>query len=197
MKFLLSIPCQLIVVIFIALTVSSIVAKPLQPLTAALSIGGGANSAPINAKDDSSVPLNLNDLRPLFIALAAALTTFVIWHAYRCYRSESAIAQTKKIGARISTPNGYSGVMRYLFSDVKINLADKHVSARTMASLQQIHNLTSLNVANCGLNQKTLFQFEYCRFLQEIDVSGNSLSRDTLLKFRRKIAATMHHSSIG
>ena len=192
MKFLLSIPCQLIVVILVAITVSSLVAKPLKPLQSALSVANSVDdSAPAIAEDSAALPF---DLRPVFIALAAALTTFVLWHAYWCYRSESAIAATQKVGASVSTKDGLTGLMRYMFSDVQVNLSSKRVSARTIANLQQIHNLTSLNVANCDLNKKTLFKFEYCRFLKEIDVRDNPLSRDVLLKFRRKISATLHHS---
>ena len=190
MKFLISIPCQLIVVIFIALTISSVVTVPLEPLTGALSIGNAPSDPSI--ADAPAAPLNL---LPVFVALAAALGTFILWHAYRFYRSESAIAQAQHVGGRVSTANGLTGVMRYLFSDVKINLAGKRVSKRTMASLQQIHNLTSLNVSNCGVDRKMLFQFEYCRFLEEIDVSQNPLSRESLLAFRKKISATMHHDS--
>ena len=192
MKFLLSIPCQLIVVIFVAITVSSLVAKPLQPLQSALSIANSSGDpAPKIVADTASPPF---DFRPVLIALVAALSTFVLWHAYWCYRSESAIAATQKVGASVSTKDGLTGLMRYMFSDVQVNLSSKRVSARTIANLQQIHNLTSLNVANCDLNRKTLFKFEYCRFLKEIDVRDNPLSRDVLLKFRRKISATLHHS---
>ena len=192
MKFLISIPCQLIVVILIAVTISSVVSQPLEPLIAALSTGNapadGSQALPTQA------PASFN-LLPVFVALAASLSTFILWHGYRFYRSESAISQAQHVGARISTANGLTGFMRYLFSDVKINLAGKRISKRTMASLQQIHNLTSLNVAGCGLDRKMLFQFEYCRFLEEIDVSQNPLTRDTLLAFRKKISATMHHDS--
>ena len=188
MKFLISIPCQLIVVIFVALTISSVVSAPMEPLTAALSIGNAPTAPTII--NEPAAPFNL---LPVFVALAASLTTFILWHAYRFYRSESAISQAQHVGARVSTANGLTGVMRYLFSDVKINLADKRISKRTMASLQQIHNLTSLNVSNCGLDRKMLFQFEYCRFLEEIDVSQNPLSRDSLLAFGKKISAKMHH----
>ena len=192
MKFLLSIPCQLIVVIFIAITVSSLVAKPLQPLNVALS-SINAPDQPVQeiAADTLTLPF---DLRAVFVALAASLATFVLWHAYWCYRSESAIAAAQKVGANVTTKDGLTGLMRYMFSDVQVNLANKRVSARTVANLQQIHNLTSLNVANCDVGKKTLFQFEYCRFLKEIDVRDNPLSRDVLLKFRRKISATLHHS---
>ena len=193
MKFLLSIPCQLIVVIFVAITVGSLVAKPLQPLNVALSsINSPDRPAPPIATDAvTTLPF---DLRAVLVALTAALATFILWHAYWCYRSESAISATQKVGANVSTKDGLTGLMRYMFSDVQVNLSSKRVSARTIANLQQIHNLTSLNVANCDLNQKTLFKFEYCRFLKEIDVRDNPLSRDVLLKFRRKISATLHHS---
>ena len=191
MKFLISIPCQMIVVILVAVTISSVVSKPLQPLTAALSV---SNSEDQPAATVQPQAITSFDYRPIFIALFAALGTFFLWHAYRFYRSESAIAQAQHVGARVSTANGLTGVMRYLFSDVKINLADKRISKRTMASLQQIHNLTSLNVSNCDLDRKMLFQFEYCRFLEELDVRKNPLSRDTLLAFRKKISAKLHHS---
>lgn len=190
MKFLISIPCQLIVVIFIAVTISSLVSKPLQPLTAALSTGNSASAPAVTA--EPAAPLNL---LPVFVALAASLTTFLLWHGYQFYRSESAVSQAQHVGARVSTANGFTGLMRYLYSDVKINLAGKRISKRTMASLQRIHNLTSLNVSNCGLDRKMLFQFEYCRFLKEIDVSENRLTRDTLLAFRKKTSATMHHDA--
>ena len=192
MKFLISIPCQLIVVIFIAVTISSVVSKPLQPLTSALSISNSEAQPTATVQAPATAPF---DLRPIFIALAAALGTFLLWHGYRFYRSESAIAQAQHLGARVSTANGLTGVMRYLFSDVKINLADKRISKRTMASLQQIHNLTSLNVSNCGLDRKMLFQFEYCRFLEELDVRKNPLSREALLAFRKKISAKLLHSA--
>ncbi len=198
MKFLLSIPCQLIVVILVATSISTLVSKPLKPLVGTLTISNAAHSkTPLSAAQTAAEPsqgFSLRDLRPVFMALAAAVATFLLWHIYLCYRSESAIAQVAKVGGHISTPDGFTGVMRYLLSDVQINLAGKHVSARTIASLQQIHNLTSLNVANCDLNRKTLLKFEYCRFLKEIDVTNNSLSQDTLLAFRRKISATMHHA---
>lgn len=194
MKFLLSIPCQLIVVVFVAVTVSSTVSKPAQPLLDALSVG---RTPPQDAIAKVSQPLTFTfgDLYPLLVVLSVALTTFVLWHAYRFYRSEMAIENIRNVGAQVCTNNGLTGVLRYLFSDVKVNLASKHISSRTLLNLQQVHNLTSLNVSNCGINPKTLLQFEYCRFLEEIDVRGNELSRDALLTFRRKISATMHHAS--
>ena len=191
MKFLISIPCQLIVVILVAVTISSVLSEPLQPLASALSISNAEAQPTATVPSPTTVPF---DFRVILIALAAALGTFFLWHAYRFYRSESAISQAQHVGATVSTANGLTGVLRYLFSDVKVNLADKRISKRTMASLQQIHNLTSLNVSNCDVDQKMLFQFEYCRFLEEIDVRENSLSRDALLAFRKKISAKLLHN---
>jgi len=192
MKFLISIPCQLIVVILIAMSVSSVVAEPLQPLAAALSISNSAGQETAIVEPPIAAGF---DYRPILVALSVALGTFFLWHANRYYRSEAAIKLAKRSGARVSTSDGLTGVMRYLFSDVTINCAEKNVSAKALYNLQQIHNLTSLNLAHCGLSEKSLKTLVHCRFLKEIDLSGNGFSRDTLLRFRSKTTATMHHNS--
>jgi hypothetical protein len=193
MKFLISIPCQLIVVIFIAVTISSVVSVPLEPLTGALSINNTAEPATAVSQPQTAAPFKF---RPIIVALLVALGTFFLWHVNRYYRSESAIRLAKRSGARVTSTDGLTGLMRYLFSDVKINFADRNISAKALRNLQQIHNLTSLNLASCRLNEKSLMSLVYCRFLKEVDVSGNGLSRDALLKFRRKTTAQMLHNSI-
>jgi len=194
MKFLISIPCQLIVVILVALTISSVVSKPLQPLAAALSISNSHDQPTVT---DAPQPFAAFDYRPYLAALLAALVTFFLWHANRYYRSESAIKLAKRSGGSIRNADGLTGVMRYLFSDVKINFSHRNVSTKTLQNLQQIHNLTSLNLAHCGISEKSLKSLVHCRFLEEIDVSGNGFSRSTLLSFRRKTTATMHHHSMN
>ena len=197
MKFLLSIPFQLIVVIFVAVTVSSVVSKPLKPLTSALSIT--PSNATASADQASVAPPAIASISfiywPIVVALAAALATFVLWHLYRFYRSELAIQQAKKAGGRITASKSCVGIWRYIFSDISISFADRDLSRRKLPELHQIHNLTRLDLSGCGISQKSLAKIVYCRFLEEVDLSRNPLSREALLKFRRKTTAKLLHSS--
>lgn len=197
MKFLLSIPCQVIVVVLVAVTVSSFVGKPLKPLMSALSIAptsadDRAASTPAISASVSPRPFNA---LPIVIAFASAFATFLFWHLYRFYRSELAIGQVLRAGGSVESTDGWTGVMRYVLSDVTVSFSDRRLPNAKLPQLHQIHNLTRLNLAHSGVTPKSLAAIVYCRFLQEIDLRYNALSRETLLNFHRKTTARMLHSS--
>jgi hypothetical protein len=190
MKFLLSIPCQLIVVIFIAMSISSIIGEPLQPLTTALSVANAPKEQPAAAPAPQSF-----SIIPILVALGAAISTFLLWHLYRFYRSELAINQVKRAGGRVTTSNNLTGILRYIFGDVSVSFSDRRLPNHRLPELHQIHNLVKLDLSNSGVSQKSLAAIIYCRFLQEIDLRGNALTREELLKFTRKTTAKMMHGS--
>lgn len=210
MKFLLSIPCQVIVVVLIAVTVSSFVGQPLQPLASALSVANAPGTDPTGLHRPGPDPSSVNvagEVSPLLqktvadsfhvlsiaVALTSAFATFLLWHFYRFYRSQLAIAQVKRVGGSVKASGNRTGVMQYIFSDMSVSFSDRKLSNANLPELHQIHNLTRLNLSNCGVDQKSLASIVYCRFLQEIDLRGNDLSRESLLHFNRKTTAKMLH----